>query len=63
MAVAIQTFGPPIRQLSRDWPNWKYEIELSILALSGLSAYLVPLFLLVRFFKLSLKQKTSPIQD
>ncbi len=63
MAVAIQTFGPPIRQLSRDWPNWKNEIELSILALSGLSAYLVPLFLLVRFFKLSLKQKTSPIQD
>jgi hypothetical protein len=49
--------------LSRDWPNWKNEIELSILALSGLSAYLIPLLLLVRFFKLSLKQKTSPIPD
>ena len=61
MALVIQTFGPPIRHLSRDWPNWKYEIELSILALSGLSAYLIPLLLLVRFLKLSLKQKTSPI--
>ena len=63
MALALQSVGTPIRQFSRALPHWKNEIELLCLALSGLFAYLIPLFLLIRFFKLSLKHKTTPITE
>ena len=61
MAITLQGVSAPVRQFSRTLPDWKNEIELAFFALSGFFAYLLPLLLLIRFFKLSLKQNSTPI--
>lgn len=57
MALTIQGIGTPIHQISQTVQSGQNETELAILALSGLSAYLLPLYLFIRLFNLSLKQK------
>jgi putative peptidoglycan lipid II flippase len=57
MAVAVQMIGQPIHQFSQSVTIARNETELAILALSGLSAYLLPLFVFIRLFKLSLQRK------
>ena len=63
MSVFLQLAGMPIRQFSHTISPWKNEIELLCLALSGLLAYLLPLFALIRFFKLSLRHKTGRVAE
>ena len=57
MALTIHGIGAPIHQISQTVQAGQNETELAILALSGLSAYLLPLYLFIRLFNLSLKQK------
>jgi putative peptidoglycan lipid II flippase len=57
MAVIVHVAGPPIHHFSHGLPIAQNETELAILALSGLFAYIAPLFVLIRVFDLSLKHE------
>ena len=57
MAMILHLAGPIIHEASARFGVGQNETELAILALSGLFAYLAPLFVLVRGLHLSLRPK------
>lgn len=57
MAMILHLAGPIIHDASARFAVGQNETELAILALSGLFAYLAPLFVLVRGLHLSFRQK------
>ncbi len=63
MAASVYGASTPIQTLTLSQSPFNNEAELALLALCGGVAYLLPLLIFMRLFKLSLKRPDAPLPD